>query len=241
MRLLQFSGGIDSLATLFTLRDTWDTLTLLWVDTGNAYADTRELVEKVAKLPIKQLVIINSDQPMWVTKFGYPVDVLPVWDTGLGRSLRKGIGPLYQSPFSCCGGNIWKPMYEATKQLGATVVYRGQRESDRDKAVFKSGHAEDGITYVFPIEDWSREEVFEFTRSECPELVPAYYAAGELTGHDCMDCTAYLIDNVQRIKNLPPGVQRVVFRRLDELTRSLERDTIHLLELQHGRDVAETV
>jgi phosphoadenosine phosphosulfate reductase len=144
---------------------------------------------------------------------GAPVDVVPIKYTVLGN-IFQGTDIKYQSYLDCCSRSIWVPMNHATRTLGATVVYRGQRDEDAHKAPLIDGQVIDGIEYRFPLQKWSRRDVRDYLRSQCPDLIPSYYTS-EKTSRDCMDCTAYLSDNRARLQNLEEPMLSKVHNTLD--------------------------
>lgn len=225
MKVLQFSGGVDSLAALFLKRPEWGEITVMWCDTGAAYPETRDLMERVAKL-VPHFHIARSDKPAWEKVHGIAVDLVPERYTLLGHLINATEPPpLYTSLWRCCGANIWHTLDRESRALGASVIIRGQRHSDRLKSDIRSGHVDPtGMSYEFPLEDWSREQVFDYCRRECPALLPAYYERGEISGHDCWDCLAYLFDNVQRVRNLDGERREIVRRRLDQYKSALQYD-----------------
>jgi 3'-phosphoadenosine 5'-phosphosulfate sulfotransferase (PAPS reductase)/FAD synthetase len=203
MKVLQFSGGIDSLATLFLKRPEWENIVVMWCNTGAAYPETLELMRKVHEL-VPHFKEVVSNKPRWEENNGIAVDTVPEHKTHLGHIINSTNGPVYASPFRCCAANIWAPMEAAAKELGATHIIRGQRSEEKRKAPIRSGHVDpNGITYEFPIEDWSKPRVFAYCEETCPHLIPDYYFMGEMTSHDCWDCIAYLAENQRRILNLP--------------------------------------
>jgi 3'-phosphoadenosine 5'-phosphosulfate sulfotransferase (PAPS reductase)/FAD synthetase len=222
--VLQFSGGADSLAALFVKASEWDEITVLWCNTGSAYPDTMMLMDKVrAMVPHFQEVL--SNKASWEHLHGTAVDLLPERASILGSLLHKDTPRLYTSFLSCCASNLWAPLERATIALGATRVIRGQRNDERRKTPIMSGHVDRlGITYEFPIEDWTQADVLKYCKDVCPDLLPESYSKGELTGHDCWDCIAYLDENVQRIRNLPPVMRARVQRRLEEYHATLQPD-----------------
>jgi phosphoadenosine phosphosulfate reductase len=115
-------------------------------------------------------------------------------------------------------------MEQATFQLGATDIYRGQRNEDHHKAPIRDGHVENGVTYHFPLELWTRDEVKHYLQLECPELIPEYYV-NEKTSRDCMDCTAYLKDNTSRIRHLPHKEYSIVRLVLNQWRMDVEDET----------------
>ena len=225
MKVLQFSGGLDSLATLWVLKPLWRELTVLWIDTGAAYDETHTLVKRIAKeLPLEAVVISQGDQPGWIRKHGYPTDLLPVNRTVMGNTIRSFKGVAFQPWVTCCNANIWLPGAFAVEQLKATDVYRGQRDNDKARNPATDGTVVDGVTYHFPLAKWTRDEVRECVAKNLPEYFPAYYRTGEDTSHDCWDCTAHLEDNVVRINALEPERRAVVQGRLRELLSVIAQD-----------------
>lgn len=219
--VLAFSGGKDSLATLFTLREHWNRLRLLWVNTGDSFPETKALVYSFG-IPV---IEAKSDQPGDIKNYGPPSDVIDAWDTPFGRSLEVGRKFRVQTPFDCCSKNLWQPAHWLVKQMGITGVIRGQRESEGKKAPFRSGFIEDGVEYWFPIEDWSDEEVNDFLAAEGVPI-PANYAYFNSSA-DCMRCTAYLTDNQGKGRYLKENFPQAFAdrqRRLRYIALSLESD-----------------
>jgi len=233
MRLLQFSGGIDSLATLWFLRHEWDTMHVLWCDTGAVYAETRDyVVGKIAPL-VKNFSVAHGARPEWSSINGIAVEVVPERRTMIGALVHHPTPKqLYTSHLRCCAANLWLPMDQESRRLGATTIIRGQRDDDTDKPDVKSGHVDaTGMRYEFPIHNWSRARVWEYCNDVCPDYIPEYYHRGETSSHDCWDCTAYLRNNVARIKNLPPDQRTVVFERLAAYNAAIVQDLSPLKEL----------
>ena len=191
---LQFSGGVDSLACLWLVRNTPD-LTVYWGKTDGAYEDMEDYVRKVctaAKLPLK---IVHGDRG--IEEHGYPSDLIP------------------DQVFACCSRGLWEPMRKEMIVDGIEVVVRGQRKDDVLKAPIESGYRDDqGIIYLFPIYDWSRLTVMDYLMDTIPQLIHPCYGEGEPTGRDCWDCTGYLFDNAQRILNLPDDKRAFILQKL---------------------------
>ena len=222
--ILQFSGGADSLATLFLKRPQWDDITVVWLDTGAAYEDTHKLMERMHKL-LPYFRVLRSDKRSWERINGVAVDVVPERYTLLGHLIHSSApSPLYVSYLQCCAANIWKPMDDYVKLVGATTVIRGQRAEEKKKAPVRNGQVVDGVRYEFPIEDWTRQEVIDYCKEVCPDLLPSYYDQGEDSSHDCWDCIAYLEDNRNRIRNLRGDMAEVVAQRLIDYRAAMKPD-----------------
>jgi 3'-phosphoadenosine 5'-phosphosulfate sulfotransferase (PAPS reductase)/FAD synthetase len=199
MKALQFSGGLDSLACLELLKDTKG-LIVLTATTDGEYPERQAYLKKVELAhPHLEFVQVYGDRRL--SHYGHPVDVVPTKFTLLGGATQSA--PVrYQSHLECCNRGLWQPLAIAVYKLGITELYRGQRLSDDYKAPLDDGYTENGVTYRFPINSWSRDDVWKYVTEHCPDLIPAYYGK-EKTSRDCWDCTAYLSENMSRIRNLP--------------------------------------
>lgn len=211
MDALQFSGGKDSLACLYLLRERWadPDFCVVWVNTGASYPEVETFVRSFTGV---RMVEVPSNQPEFIEKHGFPSDVVPIAYTEVGHSIGLKSPFLVSDYLSCCAANLWRPMSEAMTRLGVTTVYRGQRNDETRRSPIVDGHVENGITYRFPIHDWTEERVFEYLR-EVGAPIPAYYKT-EKSSRDCWSCTAYLDENRERIANLPSEQREVVMGRL---------------------------
>ncbi len=217
MEILQFSGGKDSLACLYMLEPKWDNLTVVWGNSGAAYPETLELMEKIKKLV--RFVEVKADQPSFIENVGYPSDILSIRSTPLGHVVHGTNGRRFTDYLSCCNANLWRPVDQRCKELGATVIYRGQRKQDEKKGPIMNGQVVDGVKYVFPLYEWTTDQVKWFLG----DRIPSYYLA-EKSSHDCWSCTAYLEDNWERIKNLPNEKREHVMNVLMDMRDVIKRD-----------------
>lgn len=221
--VLQFSGGKDSLACLYLLEPRWHEITVAWVNTGAAFPEVLELMERVRAL-VPDFREITSAQT--IARRGYPVDVLPINATDLGALIEGRSGTTFQSRYDCCAATLWAPMYRAMKDLGATTVIRGQKRCDRRRSPIADGQVVDGIEYRFPLEGWSDDDVRTYLEERGVPL-PRNYAEGMTTGLDCWNCTAYLDENAGRFDYMrahhPEKLERVR-EVLVDYRHALERD-----------------
>jgi len=223
MHAIQFSGGVDSLAVLWLLREYWPHVHVFWCNTGAAYDSTREYMERVRKL-VPNFHEVRSDQPQVIELYGWPVDVVPVSHTKLGHLCCGTQGRLFQNYMDCCARSIWHPLDQAMRAHGVTHVYRGQRSDESRKAPIHDGHTEAGITYHFPVERWTRAQVLDYCEANCAEWMPPYYREGERTSRDCWNCTAYRDDNAERVAALPTERRAVVEQVLHDWRVAVARE-----------------
>jgi len=228
MKILQFSGGVDSLACLLLLENERG-LSVVTAQTDGAYASTRDYLARVQReFPQHRFLTFRTER--YLPLYGYPVDVVPLRYTALGQLFRGESDTLYQDSFSCCHRALWEPMDKFCRALGATVIYRGQRKDDRLRAPLEDGFVDNGITIRLPVAEWNRGQVWDYVRAHAAHLIPPGYGEGELTSRDCVDCTAYLQDNRQRIRNLPPEA-RV---RVEGIIERWRADVRAEMETAHG-------
>ena len=184
---LQLSGGKDSIACLYLMRPYWDRLTVYWLDAGASFPETVDLMERV-KAMVPSFVRVEGNQPQVIEQFGMPTDILPASSTPMGISGSGGGVPM-QDRYSCCLRSIMLPMHQRMLDDGVTLIIRGQKNADRLKSMVRSGDVDNGIEFLFPIEDWDDTQVMDFLLSE-DAPIPRFY---EMLEHapDCMTCTAW--------------------------------------------------
>lgn len=185
---LQFSGGRDSIACLWLMRPYWDRLTVYWLNTGSAYPETVQLAAEVRAM-VPRFVEIEGRQPAVVAEFGLPSDIVPASRTPIGLVGSGAAGALIQDRYSCCLRSIMLPLHERMVADGITLIVRGQKEADRLKGILRSGEVENGIEYLFPLEDWSDRDVMEYLKREGAPI-PRFYEVMD-SAPDCMTCSAW--------------------------------------------------
>jgi len=220
MKLLQLSGGLDSLACLLLLQRE-PGLNVLTVQTDGGYPGVLLYLLKLAeRFPAVTFHRRTSDREL--KAYGQPVDVVPLRWTVLGQLARGGADVRYQDTYSCCQRGIWLPLARASAALGASTIYRGQRDDDRLKGPYHDGDTIAGVPYRFPIAVWSRPQVLAFVREQAADLMPPGYDQGERSSRDCMDCSAYLEDNEARLRHLPPAL----FKRMETILVRWREDVL---------------
>lgn len=216
---LQFSGGRDSLACLYLLEPHWPELTVVWCNSGAAFPETVEQMQRIRAM-VPHFHEVRSRQS--IDTEGYPVDVLPISHTSMGQRFEGNKPERYQSRYSCCAAALWLPMQQAMKDLGATVIIRGEKASDKKKSGFSSGMVVEGVRYEFPLEHWSDGDVERYLQERGVKL-PRNYAYMD-TGLDCWNCTAYLDENEGKseyMRRFHPEKHARVRKVLSDLNRTL--------------------
>lgn len=184
---LQLSGGRDSIACLYLLKPYWEQLTVYWLDPGASYPETTALMHDIEKM-VPRFVRIDGRQQQTISDWGMPSDIVPVSGTPIGVEVAGG-GVRIQDRYMCCFRSIMLPMQERMIADGVTLIIRGQKNSDKLKAVTRSGEVSDGIQYLFPIEDWTAADVMKYLREQ-KAPIPRFYEMLN-SAPNCMNCTAY--------------------------------------------------
>lgn len=217
---LQFSGGRDSLAMLLLLRPVWDCLTVYYTTTGDAFPETLALAKRVAAT-VPNFAVIRGDVRAVQAKHGWPTDVLQagaMWPYG---ALNIADHLRLVDRYFCCYESIMAPMHARMKADGITTIVRGQRDSDEPKSHVRHGETVDGFTILYPIADWSTEQVELFIH-DAGWTVPPYYPAGMTSAADCMHCTAWLEHGAAGyLRKNHPDVAAEVRVRLDTIKRAV--------------------
>ena len=212
---LQFSTGKDSLAVLHLLRDHWDQLTVYFVNSGDSFPETLEMAEAVRKI-VPHFVEVQGRKPQVEAELGWCSDIVPVGSTAFGRMMGHD-EPLLVDRYTCCFKALMEPMYERMKADGITLIIRGQKNDDDKKPPLRSGHVADGFEFLYPIEDWTAEQVFAYLKEHGVPL-PRFYEGGMPGGPDCMHCTAWLEHKMpQYVKRFHPTHYPVLMERLNRI------------------------
>lgn len=235
---LMFSGGKDSLACLYYCQEYLDRLTVVWINTGANFPEIEEAATALrARVP--NFLEVRSDQPRAIERSGYPTDVLPVQYTTLGQSHTCSKNIMLRSYIDCCNENIWQPAVRAISENGFTAVIRGQRIDEEHKAPIRSGFIENGIEYVFPIEDWSKQQVLEYLETNGVDTDNRLQI--EHSSLDCWNCTAFCAGSKERLSyiktNHPEKYSKVValLKQIDNaVTEQMSGTRALLLEEYHG-------
>lgn len=225
---LMFSGGRDSIACLHLLKDHLDKVLVIWVNMGANFPEIIDLMAGVRQL-VPNFLEIQTNQPDDIEANGYPVDVLPISYTTFGQSCTSNKAIKLQSFLDCCNKNFWAPCHSKVKELGITGIIRGQRNEDSIKGPIRSGYIEDGIEYLFPIEDWSEQQLITYLMEQGVPVDERMSMAH--SSLDCWNCTAYLessSDRMAYVKKHHYEKFKEVVKILTKIDSAVKEETNHL-------------
>ncbi|OWY39388.1 hypothetical protein CEK28_08700 [Xenophilus sp. AP218F] len=215
---LQVSGGRDSLACLFLLRPWWDKLTVYWLNSGDAFPEVAEIMAKVRAL-VPHFVEVDGRQPDIIRQHGIPSDIVPASATPIGI-MGQGGGALIQGRYDCCWRVLMQPLHQRMRDDGITLLARGQKNADALKSPLRDGDVLDGFTYLFPIQDWSEEQVDAYLATQ--EIQPGPFYASMGSTPDCMTCSAWWDENrAQYLKARHPAHYALYQQRLDQIQQAV--------------------
>jgi len=227
MNLLLYSGGKDSTACLELYRNRLEDILVVWVNSGAPYPSLVRFMDRVRKT-VPNFLEVKGNQPEWIRENGYPVDVLPVNNTRLNSNLYGATGVMLQSYMTCCGANLWGPIAKTIADLEPKQVICGLRKTESPDNLALRVQARD-VEWVFPIKDWTDEEVFRYLGEKGVRLEEGYLS-GEKKSRDCWNCTAWLWEDPARYDNLDDGQKKEVALRLAEIRSVLDKEVSPFVE-----------
>jgi phosphoadenosine phosphosulfate reductase len=187
---LHFSGGKDSLACLYLLREHLDKITVYWLNTGDGCPETQAVVDDVRKW-VPSFVEIQSDVAAWRLEHGFPSDLVPAKAHRIGVMYgMNGFG--LTNRFDCCAANIMAPVHARMLADGVDLVIRGTKTADTGR-VPANGTGGDYDVWL-PIDGWSHEDVFAYLRDVGAPVNPIYEHFKGISAPECMGCTAWWDD-----------------------------------------------
>lgn len=184
---LHFSGGKDSLACLYLLRDQLDRVTVYWVNAGDGCPETLALIEKV-RASIPRFVEVRTDVKQWREVNGLPSDLVPASAHSIGVAYGLAKQKL-SCRFDCCYANLMLPMHERMLADDVDAVIRGTKVADTGKLPAEG--ATEFYDVLLPLRDWSHQDVFDYLASVKAPFNPIYSHFKSLSAPECFGCTAW--------------------------------------------------
>lgn len=221
----QFSGGRDSTAALYLLRDRWAEMTVYHLDTGDQFPETQEVVRRVradVEAAGGRFEVIETDVRARREAVGYPSDLVPVDNTTFGR-LVSGESLRITSRYECCAGALMDPMHERMVADGITLLVRGQRDDEYARPPMRSGDVADGFEVFYPLQDWTADQVQAFLEERGLPVAP-FYRAGMRRAPECMGCTAWWDEGrADYLRVHHPQEHAVLLQRLADIRAAVGR------------------
>lgn len=189
----QFSGGRDSTAALYLLREYWPRMTVYHLDTGDQFPETQVVVNQVEAEFIAatgrrfERVVTSAENTR--NAYGLASDLVPVDNIPVGRML-SGRDVQIISRYDCCFITLMEPIHRRIQHDGISLLIRGQRDDEYAKQPKRSGDIEDGIEFLYPIQDWTGEQVSAYLKDNGHPVAP-FYDRGARRAPECMGCTAW--------------------------------------------------
>ncbi len=184
---LSFSGGKDSLACVYLLRDYLDNITVYHLDTGDLLPEVRDVVSQVEAF-CPNFVHIQEDVRSWIAEYGLPTDLLPYSTHGVGVMGGQS-GAKLVTRYHCCFMNLMWPVWSRIKEDGNTLCIRGTKLVDMKKLPANSGEIHEGVEMWFPVNDWSHDQVQTYLREVGAPHNPIY---DHMTNSpECARCPAW--------------------------------------------------
>lgn len=217
---LSFSGGKDSTACVFLLREFLHRVTVYHVDGGDLLPETQETVARVKAL-CPDFVTIRSDVDEWITRNGLPSDLIAYTSHPIGRIIGQSVQPI-SARYDCCFANIMRPLAERIKADGCTLLIRGTKSSDMPALPVASGTSLEFIELLYPLQDWSDDEVLAYLRSVGAPISRVYETG--MSSLDCARCSAWWSEGRGvYLKANHPGLYEDYRGRLSNVLSSVQR------------------
>ena len=202
-----FSGGKDSEVVLWLCLQVTPNVPVVFNNTGVEYPETVRFVAEIEAKWNLNLTVTRPEKSFWdcVKQYGFP-----------DGTKRKGLkGKRKNRPY-CCYWLKEKPMFSTIRHNGWLGYFTGET------AIVTTGTGLSGICLhlkkekvckIKPILWWTRDEVWDFIRSNNLPFNPVYLGGEKRVG--CMPCTAYQ-EWEERMMRVKPKPYRLIKLRKDD-------------------------
>jgi 3'-phosphoadenosine 5'-phosphosulfate sulfotransferase (PAPS reductase)/FAD synthetase len=181
------SGGKDSLAVAYLLRDDADRITAYHNDTGDLLPEVMEIVEHVRGM-YPRFVTVRTDVMQWIDAHGLPSDLIPHSQHPIGRMMAEASTVLVPR-YDCCLANLMQPLFDRIVADGNTLLIRGTKAVDMNRLPVASGESPDGIEVWYPLQEWSNDAVFAYLRDVGAPICRVYEHV--TNSPECARCSAW--------------------------------------------------
>jgi 3'-phosphoadenosine 5'-phosphosulfate sulfotransferase (PAPS reductase)/FAD synthetase len=189
---LMASGGKDSLACVYLLRDYLHKIMVYHVDTGDLLPEMRASAHRIAEM-VPNFTRIETNVEGWINTHGLPTDLMPFSAHPIGHLMgqaRTRLVPRYD----CCWSNLMHPAMARTIEDGNTLLIRGTKAVDMPVLPAKSGDMlHDKMELWLPLQDWTHEQVFAYLAVEKVEIPRVYDYV--VNSPECARCSAWWGEN----------------------------------------------
>lgn len=189
---LQFSGGKDSLALVYLLRRHLHRVTVYWVDAGDGWPETREVIEYVRSHLAPRFVEVKTDARAWREAHGQPSDLVPATTHEMARSFGMDEGKV-SNHFACCAANRVLPMHQRMLADKVDAVIRGTKLADT--GVVPAEGKTEHYDVLLPLKTWTHEDVFRYLESVDAPVNRLYSHFKGTSAPECMTCTGWWSDS----------------------------------------------
>ena len=184
---LSASGGKDSTACVYLLRDQLDRINVYHLDTGDLLPEMRESVARIEAM-CPHFVRIETNVADWIGVHGLPTDLLPYTSHPVGRRMGQEKTPLV-ARYDCCWHNLMWPLFQRVHDDGCTLLIRGTKAVDMPRLPATDGDTAYGVELYYPLLDWTNEQVFAFLALKGVKLPRVYNYV--VNSPECARCSAW--------------------------------------------------
>lgn len=181
------SGGKDSTAVLYLLRDYLPRIVCYHMDTGDLLPETVAIVEHL-KAMAPNFVHIRGDVASWIAANGRPSDLVTHGSHMVGQAMGETATPLV-ARYDCCWINLMAPIYRRIRDDGNTLLIRGTKRQDMNRLPVASAEVYAGVEFFYPIQEWTADEVFAYLRVVRAPVSRVYDHV--TNSPECARCTAW--------------------------------------------------
>jgi len=224
---LSVSGGKDSLAVAYLLRDEAHRITAYHLNTGDLLPEVEEIVDHVRGM-YPRFVTVRTDSNAWIAQHGLPSDLIPHSAHTVARWMGEEHTVLVPR-YDCCAANLMAPLYERMKADGISLVIRGTKRADMNRLPNTSGDVQDGLELWLPIQTWTHEAVFDYLREVGAPICRVYEHV--TNAPECARCSAWWGEKrASYLQQYHPELYDAYRARMRLVVRELHRPMAHLAD-----------